>query len=171
MIEFWTYDSLESAHERLTEILRSILYDSDAYKDLNDTLKKSLDDLIKIFDSKKNKISFIKGDSEEELQYLIKAFMIYASLKKYSIAYVSENDNNDMIRYVKNNIMNSYPCKIKLYSSDSFFVEARCLNKISDTTILIFDNIDFYKINNYVDTSIFKISPFILVCNDKTYKM
>ena len=63
MIEFWTYDSLESAHERLTEILRSILYDSDAYKDLNDTLKKSLDDLIKIFDSKKNKISFIKGDS------------------------------------------------------------------------------------------------------------
>ena len=168
VIEFSSYDSLESAQERLKDVLLSIFYDSDVYKDLNDNLKLSLDDLIKIFDSKEYKISFISGNSDEELQSLIKAFMLYVNLKLYDTVYVSNQDNENMIHYIKK-MVSQYHCKDTLCSIYSF-VET-CLGKIHDSTILIFDDIDVYTINSYMNTSMFGVSLFILVCNNKPYKM
>ena len=57
--------------------------------------------MIDVFDSKKNKISFINGNSYKELQYLIKAFILYVNLKKYTVVYVSENHNKNMIQNEK----------------------------------------------------------------------
>lgn len=162
MIEIDSYHTLESAQNCLLSKIFNF-YECPLYKNLTYDEENNFLKLIGDFNRNEYKFTLIESENRDEIQNILKAFILYVCIKNYNIIYISkENDENKFFEF-KKEFLSYYPCKINICNVENF-VDIY-LGKIYNNTILIFDDVDFYTVNKYMDTSMFEISPFILATN------